>query len=458
MPNTQVWNTFTECVQPADYSGKYLGTLGFWAALVGSIGMAVLGYFFNPGLMPLGFLAMGIAYCEWWLYGRLICLGGNRCCIGLVLDVDTQADQTDVMGKLDTDVSFNLLLAPDPFVGNNDPNWLADETNQNPVQGALINTSIPSVNGYNFPLAGEPVATSTVVSHDGISVISQQQANMLNMPNPDGWQAGVNYNVGDKVLDGNNNIQTCTSNPGTVSGPAAPNWATGVGDETADGPGLMLEWTCNGPLPLLPSLEVEFEGAGVWDVYQALKVAVPIAMVATAFGIISDLAPIAAVFCAIPYIGWIICAIIAIAWVVSAVLAAASAGAAAGGLAAGWSDDSADMDVNANLGVIHPGSDVVFVLGRWVYDSAHSGWNELHPVLFCQKINSVSNSDLVAGTPWASIPSLQAANIQTTLQQHCGLATTAIATATITAQAQPENGWVLHPLVDGCTPPPPRLA
>jgi hypothetical protein len=46
--------------------------------------------------------------------------------------------------------------------------------------------------------------------------------------------------------------------------------------------------------------------------------------------------------------------------------------------------------------------DVLVVMGRWIYDSAHSGWNELHPVLHCQKIDRVPPADLAAGKAAAS--------------------------------------------------------
>ncbi len=460
MPAQQTYNQYTRCVQPANYTGPYLATTGFYAAIAGSIALFIAGIFLDPGIMTLGAIAIGIAYCQWWLYGRLVCLGGNKCLIGLVLDIDTQQDQSGGLGQLDTDVSLNLLLAPDPFRGDADPNWLAKASINNQIQGKLINTTLASLGAtnYPFPLVGEPLASSKLLDHDGFKLLSTADANALNLPNPSAWQVGVAYNPGDQVLDSNNNIQNCTSNPGAVSGPAAPVWGTAPGAITYDGAGLLIQWVCAGPLPIVPALEVEFEGAGVWDVYQALQIAIGIAAAGTVVGALKWLAPLVAALCAIPIFGWIVCAIAAAAFAIAAALAVASAIAAGVGLYEGGSDNSAEANVKKNVGVLHPGASVVFVMGTWVYDSGHTGWNELHPVLFCQKIDHIHRKDLLAGTPWINHPSLQAPHLKHTLDKHCGLATKAIAPATVAAQALPENGWKLHPLVDGCTAPPAPLA
>ena len=50
-------------------------------------------------------------------------------------------------------------------------------------------------------------------------------------------------------------------------------------------------------------------------------------------------------------------------------------------------DDATDDD--KNTGTIYPGQDVLVVMGTWIYDSAHAGWNELHPVLHCQRVAQV---------------------------------------------------------------------
>jgi hypothetical protein len=86
--------------------------------------------------------------------------------------------------------------------------------------------------------------------------------------------------------------------------------------------------------------------------------------------------------------------------------------------------------------------DLAYVYGRWVYDSLHSGWNELHPLHFMIKIGQAKQGDLSAGT-WP--PDL--GNTQATLDAQFVAINMQ---GTRTAQAQPEHQYTLHPLLDGC--------
>jgi uncharacterized protein len=56
------------------------------------------------------------------------------------------------------------------------------------------------------------------------------------------WQASTAYDIGDRIVDSNGNIQTCTD-AGTTLG-THPTWATSEGATTADGTGgTIMEWT-----------------------------------------------------------------------------------------------------------------------------------------------------------------------------------------------------------------------
>jgi hypothetical protein len=347
MPIHQQYNHYTRCVAPDNYSGPYFGTSGFAWAIVGSIALIFVGIFFDPGLVTIGAISIGLAYCHWWLYGRLVCLGGNKCLIGLVVDIDTQQDQGGGFGQLDTDVSLNLLLAPDLFRGTSDPNWAVNASVNNPIQGEIIGTTLASLGftEYPFPLPGEPVTGATINEHDGFQLLSPAEATALDLPNPDAWHTGIAYNVGDKVLDSNHNVQQCTyTPPDVVSGPNPPTWATLPGQFTFDGPEGLMQWYCDGPL-CLPTVEVEFEGAGVWELYRALQIAMGFAGAGTVIGALKWLGPVVAALCAIPIIGWIICAIAAAAVAIAAALAAASFIAAVYGLYKGGKDTSAEAEV-----------------------------------------------------------------------------------------------------------------
>jgi hypothetical protein len=188
-----------------------------------------------------------------------------------------------------------------------------------------------------------------------------------------------------------------------------------------------VQWQCQGPPPAGPGVfEIEFEGSGVWDLYQALLVA-------------SVPAGIAAATCWIPLIGWIIC-------LITTLVALAIAGI---GAAVAQTDSSPDITVSGSA--IRPGIDVLFVMGRWVFDSAHSGWNELHPVLAAQKIGAVDPAKVATGNPWTGTDFADPVKLKAKLDAMCDLTGEAGSPATIGAQAQPQNQWNIHPLVDGCT-------
>jgi hypothetical protein len=428
---------YTKCVAPTGYSGPFLGSAAFWAALAASIIAGV----FDPGAGVLGLLLTGIAYCRWWLYGRLVCLGGNHCVIGLALGVYNQTNQSGI-GKFDTDYGVQVLLAP---------SLLSDSINEvgttNSVQGFLVQDQraasppnpfqaamISMYSNYsNLGFTGEPESfedlTGTVGVGSGQGVLSAAQATAIGLqPTPPAWQANNFYVPGALVVDGNGCLETCTTYSEGLSGGTAPPWSETVGGLTMDN---AIQWSCGGA-PGAGTMEVEFEGAGVWDLYQSLLAAVP-------------LAATAAVVCAIPVIGWVVCAILIL--IVLAIVAV--------GAVIGLNDTATPAGDDPSIGVIHPGVDILFVLGTWILDSAHTGWNELHPVLACQKIGTVPNKDLISGNPWASQPEFRnPARLKFRIDSLCGLTTEANDPATVNNQQQPQNQWTLHPTVDGCTPAP----
>jgi hypothetical protein len=283
--------------------------------------------------------------------------------------------------------------------------------------------------------SGEAVSGYDLIDHDGYKELSPAQTHSLNFLTPPDWQPNYFYTPGDQVRDSNGNLEICTPYAQALSGATAPTWPTPhdattwqstVGQTVMDG---SVQWSFGGPIPEVGIFEVEFEGAGVWILYQALLIATPVAAVAAALSVLG-------------IVGWLLSFLIAL-------FAAAIAGV---GAAIALSDNSAQSDATSQAGTLHPGQDVVFVRGTWIYDGGHipSGWNELHPVLFCQKIDSVPPNDLIQGQPWQSLPAYSEANLAATLAGWCGLAVTAIDPGTIKLQAQPQNGWTLHPLVDGC--------
>ena len=460
MPNGgQIYNQYTKCVQPSGYGGLYLWGTAFTTGFVATLASLAI----DPGAAPLAAILTAIGYCRWWLYARLVCLGNpNACTVGLVLRIDTAADQTTLLGKLDTDYTVMLLLPPNPLQG--DPDWL--NTMDNPtfawtgeLQQDQDNALVPSA-PYNpefvamrqtytkqqpYGFSGESVTGSQLQDHDGYPTLTSTQTQALNLLNPDGWEPGNFYNPGDQILDSNGGLETAVDQG--LSGSSEPawpnpdphNWQPTAGQTTNDYGTI---WRYDGPLPAVGALEVEFEGAGVWNLYQVLLTASPAA------------AGLAAA-CSLGWLTWLVCLIVAL--IFAAVVTAV-------GAFMGYTDNSAENDVNNQVGALTPG-DVLQVSGRWVWDGGHipNGWNELHPVLFAQKLklidasgichDSISQSEMASSNPWANYPKFSPANLYNTLTELCGMVSTAQDPNTQVQQQLPQNGWKIHPLVDGCTAP-----
>lgn len=312
---------YTQCCQPADYSG-----FGGPLAIATIIGIA-LAFIVNPAFLAPMALADLVLFCEWWLYRRLVCLGGQQCALGMVVTTEP-VEKKSGFERLDTDFSINLLLAPHSI-------YTDRATIENDgLQGFLI---------------AEQAATKNI----GLGFV----------------------------------------------GVTAKQWAN---------------------YPDTPVLHGEFEGGGIYDLYQAAKIALAVATVG-------------AVVCSIPIVGWAVCAVLlALAAIIALV-----------GLIIGLNDKGSPSDVNAELTEIHTndptgmGADVLVIRGDWVYDSLHDGWNEIHPILQAQRAGTWGGS-------WSSIGSAEG---------WCRALTDADAPGTKKEQLKPEHGWEIHPVIDACRPP-----
>jgi hypothetical protein len=434
------YDHWTECVKPDKYSGPFLGS----TAMVLGIFAAILAGIFDPGAVPLTLILTAIGYCRWWLYGRLVCLGGDQCIIGLALGVYNQSTQ-DILGKFDTDYGVNILPAPSQM-----GDQISAVVATNAVQGHLLGdqgatTTTPSnpsqaqiaamyAQHDNLGFAGEPESyddlTGTVGVDAGQGVLSAAQATALGIdPKPARWQPGFVYVNGDKVLDSNGGVQFCVSAQPGLTASSEPDWPKFTlppGQHTTDN---QVTWEAGGT-PGVGTMEVEFEGAGVWDLYVALLILTPFAVAA-----------------AIPGVGlFLFLLLLLIGLIIGAAVALTA--------------NATPAQDDPSIGDIHPGKDVLFVMGRWIYDTAHEGWNELHPVLLCQKVgDQIEAADVVAGDPWANRPELaDPMQLQDLLGRWCALAKDGQRPDTKQEQQKPQNGWGVHPTVDGCDPggDPPR--
>ncbi|MHB8690707.1 MAG: hypothetical protein ACYDHH_05630 [Solirubrobacteraceae bacterium] len=122
-------------------------------------------------------------------------------------------------------------------------------------------------------------------------------------------------------------------------------------------------------------LHCEFEGAGMAYLAEGLLVALPLALAEP-----------------------VLCGIRGVSWVIPAVVAILAAGIGVVAIVRGIRDDRYAVGKAGNSGVFQSGdqtgigADIVFVKGAWIYDSAHLGWNEIHPIKHCQRIGTWNGS------------------------------------------------------------------
>lgn len=152
---------FTRCIAPADYNPNRVAVILGYSALAASVafGMVMLsGAFYCRWIIAeIALMAGVLGYCENWLYGRLICLGGDVDCIGVIVSVSPPSPDfifSSAPDKIldldwDTDFSINLLLQNCPF---DIKQAVAEQT---PPFGHLIAPQ-PAITAIGKATAGHP--------------------------------------------------------------------------------------------------------------------------------------------------------------------------------------------------------------------------------------------------------------------------------------------------------------
>jgi hypothetical protein len=389
------WVHHTRCTTVAKHIGLSVPLL-----VVADLVVALIAGFFLPPLALVAALLAVIAYCAWWLYDRLICLGGEECAIGLLGAVEPP-DKKSGFDAIDTDYSINLVLAP------HNPQELPADYIANPPA----------------PAPGEDPEKP--------------------------FKEALHRKIADDGIQGRLIKETHTT--GDVK--------TVFGGKKFGFEGLLEPYPGSSVLyTYQPYLHCEFEGAGVLDLYKAAQAALAVAAVAS-------------VACAIPLIGWAVCLILSVvAIVITAV-----------GLGIGLSDTGKPNFFDGKFPGIHSGRDILFVRGVWVYDSAHEGWNELHPLVDCRIVAKATylRNDVVdwddaikdymikigkwhveAGDPAKLVKAPGTptdADWLGWVADECAASKAASSPLTGDNQNRPENKWAIHPVIDGCKPvsPPP---
>lgn len=172
-------------------------------------------------------------------------------------------------------------------------------------------------------------------------------------------------------------------------------------------------------------LHAEFEGAGIYDLMQ-------IAEGMLGFAIAALLACV--------FLPWPLAVFLAIAALLGLII---------GAIAAGLVRPGDPEDVNPDIGTLHTndsagedgrgrGADIVYVFGTWVHDALHDGWNEIHPIKVCTKVNGTWDGDWLDVAPDVILRARHGFDV-------------AQADETRTNQALPEHQWEVHPVLDGCS-------
>jgi hypothetical protein len=187
---------------------------------------------------------------------------------------------------------------------------------------------------------------------------------------------------------------------------------------------------------------VEVKGCRVHDVCNVWK--------ALSFG-----APVVGFICSIPLIGWLVCAIAALIWLIITAIATAIAWAATHSGDINDVYDPAAGELTAADPKTGAGGDVILVRGDWVYDAGHSGWNEIQPIRFVQKLTAVVDPKYQSMAK--ADASLVAEFKKDVLDPWCFFVGQASDPLTVAAQDDPPNTWGIHPSIDGCDPEPAPL-
>jgi hypothetical protein len=118
-------------------------------------------------------------------------------------------------------------------------------------------------------------------------------------------------------------------------------------------------------------------------------------------------------------------------------------------------------DIDPVLGTLGKGH-IVVVQGVWVYDSLHPGWNEIHAVHACQIMGAMSLADDLTSSQvpeptWPVVNGFDlstASGVKAAHDTWCAAITKAGGAQTGGSKQNPQNYWVIHPIIDGCNPPP----
>jgi hypothetical protein len=412
--------------------------------------------------------------CDYLLGGKLVCLAGGQdeCAIGMVVGVEGVGTKTG-FDAIDNDFSFNVLLVP--YKPNDFRTYL-------PPHPAKPTDPPPDTSEF------EPHKIYTdVVAHGPLGrLMKDPTPTPVSLPDPLDQTGGVGKSAMDRgtatwPLDGYGVVYTWKG----------PDLAQLQDADHKEGSNLRnLSEGGSSERIALPVMHCECEGSRIFFVCQALKPFLEIMQgKVPGSGLPGPGEVCHATLGWIPFgIGDAICSIAEDLIALPIALALAPAMAAA--FATAWEAAQAYDDLFVTGPVakqIHVG-DVVIVTGRWTWDAGHSGHTELHAVKTIQKLMHAPGElppelrpptvPVATYNPQIALhPPAVVSEILATHDRWCHLVSEAPPppdpqqpgglsgaqlgsmspeqVAVYTRQRQPENAWVIHPLIDGCAPTPP---
>lgn len=162
-------------------------------------------------------------------------------------------------------------------------------------------------------------------------------------------------------------------------------------------------------------------------------------------------AAVVAVICMIPGVGWFICLIAALILMVITALATLIAWAATHSGNVNDVYDPASGELKSADPQTGEGGDVILIRGDWVYDAWHSGWNEIQPIRFIQKLTDCvpAKYQLMVKADATLVADFK----KEILDPWCFYVGQASDPLTKAAQDEPANRWHIHPSIDGCQEP-----
>lgn len=150
------YRQYTSCIKRENYVGIGFTGYGPVIVLLGAVASGLIVAATSYVVIPviIGLISILIAFCIWWLYGRLICLGGERCAIGVVTWFKGPGPIRGWEKAGDDDRNLNIVLAPGPL--NFEP--------PDPLTGDdKVHIELGEISDYTSSLQGELIEKNDII-------------------------------------------------------------------------------------------------------------------------------------------------------------------------------------------------------------------------------------------------------------------------------------------------------